>query len=76
MRKNCIFCDLISGKRKEHLNGLPFKVLNETKHTLSFLSVEIPKAEDGHIIVTSKKHFFNLEDVHKFILHDLLSPDN
>ena len=69
---NCMFCEFVSGKRKAHLNGLPFKALKETKNTMSFLSFEIPKAEDGHIIVTSKKHFFNLEDVPKLILHELI----
>lgn len=68
---SCIFCDFVSGKRAKHTNGLPFKVLNETKNTISFLSVDFPATEDGHTLVIPKRHFENLWGMPKKILSEL-----
>lgn len=68
----CLFCEFISGERKKHTNGFPFKILKETKHSVSFLSIDFPNKEDGHILVVPKKHYATLEEVPKTILHDLI----
>ncbi len=68
----CLFCDFISGERKEHINGFPFEILNETKHCISFLSIDLPKRVDGHILVIPKKHFSDIDDMPKDILGDLM----
>ncbi|MFW6230586.1 MAG: HIT family protein [Nanoarchaeota archaeon] len=68
----CLFCEFISGKRRRHTNGLPFRILNETDHTLSFLSIDFPDHEDGHILVVPKKHYMTVEEIPKYILHDLI----
>lgn len=68
----CLFCEFVSGKRKKHVNGYPFKSLHETKHALTFLSVDFPATEDGHTIVIPKKHFEQLETIPKNILADLM----
>jgi histidine triad (HIT) family protein len=68
----CLFCEFLSGTRKKHTNGFPFKILRETKHTVSFLSIDFPKKEDGHVLVVPKKHYANIEEIPKIILHDLV----
>ncbi|MBW2975562.1 HIT domain-containing protein [Candidatus Woesearchaeota archaeon] len=70
---SCLFCDFISGKRKKHINGFPFKKLRETKNTLTFLSIDFPATEKGHTLVIPKKHFEQLEDVPKNILDSLIN---
>ena len=68
----CIFCEFVSGKRKKHLNGHPFTILNETTNTISFLVIDFPATEDGHIVVIPKKHFAYVEDTPNHILHELI----
>lgn len=70
----CIFCGFVSGKRKIQSKkyNIPFIPLNKTKNTLSFLSIDFPEKEDGHVLVITKKHFANLEDIPKRILHELI----
>ena len=68
---NCTFCDFIAGKRKIHDN-YPFIPINDAKNTISFLSTDFPAKQDGHILIISKKHFKNLDDVPKGILHELI----
>jgi len=68
----CIFCEPISGKRKKHINSIPFKKLHETKYSLTFLSIDFPATENGHTIVIPKKHFNLIEDVPNYILLDLI----
>lgn len=68
----CLFCEFASGKRKSHISGHPFEPLNETKNTLSFMAIDIPAKEDGHLLVIPKKHFTYIEDLPKSILHELI----
>ncbi len=68
----CIFCEFIEGERKEHTNGLPFKILNEKRHSIAFLSIDFPKTADGHILVIPKKHYERLEEIPKYILSDMM----
>jgi len=49
-----------------------FKKLHETKHSLTFLSIDFPATEKGHTIVIPKKHFNLIEDVPNYILSDLI----
>ncbi len=69
---HCLFCDLVSGKRKSHPNGYPFTVINETPNTISFMAIDIPATEDGHLLVIPKNHFTYVEDLPKYILHELI----
>lgn len=69
---DCIFCEFITRKRTKHLNGFPFKILNETKNTVSFLAIDFPSTEDGHVLVIPKKHFSNVEDIPKSTQHELI----
>jgi len=68
---NCIFCDFIGGKKKRN-KDYPFEIIHETKNTLSFLSIDFPKKEDGHMLVIPKKHFKYLEEIPKEILHEII----
>jgi histidine triad (HIT) family protein len=68
----CLFCDLVSGRRKKNVNGYPFIPIHQTQHTLSFLSIDFPAHEDGHLLIIPKKHFEYIEEVPKYILHDLI----
>jgi len=68
---SCIFCDFVSGKRKKQVNGLPFLALHETENTISFLSMNFPEKEDGHVLVIPKKHYKYVEDIPKYIHHEL-----
>ncbi len=45
--------------------------LHETKHSLSFLSIDFPTTEDGHTLVIPKKHYKNVEDIPKTIMNDV-----
>ncbi len=67
----CLFCSFIK-KKREHNGGYPFLVLNETENTVSFLSTDFPRKEDGHVLIIPKKHFKNIGDVPKKTLHELI----
>ncbi len=67
----CVFCEFAT-KNKIKNKSYPFNILHESKNTISFLSLDFPKKEDGHILIIPKKHFKNLEDVSKEILHELI----
>lgn len=69
---SCLFCDLISGKRKKHRNKFPFIVIHETRYSISFLSTDQPKNEKAHILITPKKHYQYLEEMPDFALEDLI----
>lgn len=68
----CLFCDFVDKKRTFHLSGHPFKILSKTKNTISFLSIDIPKTEDGHVIVIPKNHFNSITDVPPKLMHELI----
>ena len=68
----CLFCDFVSGKRKNHSTGHLFEAINKTKNTMLFMAIDIPATEDGHLLVIPKKHFRYMEDLPKDILHELI----
>jgi histidine triad (HIT) family protein len=68
----CKFCELLEGKKTKHKNNFPFLKLHETKRTVSFLSIDFPEKEDGHVLIITKKHFQFLEDIPKSTLHELI----
>ena len=70
-KEECIFCQFIEG-RKNHKNGLPMKVLRETRHSLSFLAIDLPKKTKLNILVIPKKHFTFVEEVPDRILLDMM----
>jgi len=72
MNKECIFCDFVSGKWKQHRNKFKFQILNETERTISFLSIDFPSPAEEHILVIPKKHYTNLKDCPKKTLHELI----
>lgn len=69
----CLFCDFVSGKRKNHPGGHPFTIISETRNTISFMAIDIPAYEDGHILVITKKHFKYFSDLPKNIMHELIN---
>lgn len=71
-KMKCIFCDFVQGKRKKHLNGLPFRMLYTAKNSASFLAMDIPATEDGHILVMPKRHFSAIEDIPRAIQAELM----
>ena len=68
----CIFCGFAKGELKQNANGLPFMPLYETRSTLSFLSISIPRKEDAHIILIPKNHFESFAEIPERILKDLM----
>jgi len=70
--KKCLFCSFVSGKKVEHMNGLPFELLNSTRHSVSFLAIDFPANEDGHLLVIPKKHYSKVEDIPANELLDLM----
>jgi histidine triad (HIT) family protein len=72
MQEECIFCDFVSGKWKQHRNKFKFQILNETPKTISFLSIDFPKPAREHVLVIPKKHYTNLEDCPKGTIHELI----
>ncbi len=69
---DCLFCDFVSGKWKRHRNKFVFKILNETKHTITFHSIDFPSPKREHLLVIPKNHYVNLEDCSKVVLHELI----
>jgi diadenosine tetraphosphate (Ap4A) HIT family hydrolase len=47
-------------------------VLNETKNTISFLSIDFPAHEEDHMLVIPKKHFEGFENIPQYILNELI----
>jgi len=66
-----LFEEFVSGGKK-HKNGFPFIKLYETKRTVSFMSLDIPGKEDGHILVIPKKRYAELSDIPKSTQHELI----
>lgn len=71
-KEDCIFCDFVSGKWKKHRNRFMFRVLHKTPETISFLSIDFPKPKKEHVLVIPIKHYKNLEDCPKKVLHELI----
>lgn len=69
---NCIFCKFISGDKTYHRGNLPYKPIHETKNTVSFLSIDFPANEDGHVLVIPKDHYKSLEDIPPKLNKELL----
>ncbi|MFA6088943.1 MAG: HIT domain-containing protein [Candidatus Woesearchaeota archaeon] len=67
-----LFVDFINNMIT-HRNGFPFMMLYETKNTVSFMSIDIPSKEDGHILVIPKKRYVDFSDIPKPVLNDLIS---
>jgi histidine triad (HIT) family protein len=66
-----IFSDFVSGQKK-HGNGFPFIKLYETKSTISFMSIDIPSKEDGHILVIPKQRYADFSEIPKNVLNELI----
>jgi len=71
-KNECVFCDFTSGNWKNHRHKFVFEILNETKNTLSFHSIDFPSPKKEHVLIIPKKHYTNLEDCPKRILHELI----
>lgn len=66
-----LFSDFANGLKK-HRNGYPFIKLYETKNTISFMSLDIPQKEDGHILVIPKKRFPDIADTPAPVLNEMI----
>lgn len=66
----CLFCSFASGKRSAS-RGYPFLPVHETKRTVSFLSIDNPAHEEGHLLVIPKRHYGSLGAVPSQVLHEL-----
>lgn len=66
-----LFSDLLRG-RKKHSNGLPFIPLHNGKDVAAFMSISIPKKEDGHILVIPKRRYSSLENIPSKVRHELI----
>lgn len=69
----CLFCDFISEKTKNHMNGYPFIKIQETEDILVFLgSPEIhANSKNSDILVIPKKHFEFIEETPEKIQNEL-----
>ncbi|MSR86278.1 HIT domain-containing protein [Candidatus Woesearchaeota archaeon] len=65
-----LFQDLVSGE-KEHRSGFPFIKLYETKNSVSFMSIDIPPTEDGHILVIPKKRYVDFSQIPKNTMSEI-----
>jgi hypothetical protein len=70
--KHFLFEDFVSGKIA-HRNGLPFIPLYQTRYSMAFMSIDIPRYEDGHVIVIPKKRFRSFEDLPPVYIQDLMN---
>ena len=69
---DCIFCGFVKGIETSHINGSDFKILNETKYSISFLSIDFIPNADAHIIVIPKKHYEFFEQMPNYVINDLM----
>ncbi len=67
-----LFSDFVNGL-KSHRNGYPFTTLYETKNTISFMSMDIPQKEDGHILVIPKKRYADLSEIPSHTLSEIIN---
>ena len=70
--RNFLFEDFVN-KRTDHRNGFPFIPVFESKHSIAFLSINIPKHQNGHVLVIPKKRYRDLDSIPKRVLNDLIS---
>lgn len=71
--RNYIFCKFLNGELNKHKSsGYPFLTLHETENTISFLSEDIPKGKDSHILAIPKMHYSFLEDIPPQVQHELI----
>ncbi len=68
-----LFKDFIDGKVAHRHNGYPFITLDETPHSIAFMSIDIPFNEDGHVLVIPKKRYFDLSEIPDEILSNILA---
>ena len=68
---NFLFVDFMKGHREQR-DGYPFKPLYESKHSIAFMSIDIPNKEDAHVLVVPKTRFKAFEDIPPEIQHDLV----
>lgn len=68
---NFLFLDFMKRKKKQRM-GYPFNPLYESKHSIAFMSIDIPNKEDAHILVVPKSRFKSFETIPHEILHDLV----
>jgi protein-tyrosine-phosphatase/diadenosine tetraphosphate (Ap4A) HIT family hydrolase len=66
-----LFSNFVNGEIK-HRNGFPFITLHETKNTISFMSIDIPSKEDGHILVIPKTRYVFFSEIPKKVLNELI----
>lgn len=65
-----LFTDFTGGLIS-HRNGFPFIKLRETKNSLAFMSIDIPSAEDGHILVIPKKRYVDFSQIPAAVLNEM-----
>jgi len=65
-----LFCDLVAGLRTQR-KGFPFIKIYETKNSVSFMSLDIPLHEDGHILVIPKRRYLDLSEVPTNIMKEI-----
>ncbi len=66
----CRFCEFIAGKV---VGGGPFIPLYQTKRTVSFLSIDSPAHEEGHLLVIPKKHYGALAELPAAVRSELFA---
>jgi diadenosine tetraphosphate (Ap4A) HIT family hydrolase/protein-tyrosine-phosphatase len=66
-----LFSRFLEGK-SSHRNGIPPKILYESKNVAVFMSVDIPATQDGHVLVIPKKRFGRLEDIPSSVRRELI----
>ena len=71
-KERCVFCDFLSGKRKRNVNGFPFLVLRETKYSVSFLAIDVPKKTKVNILVIPRQHYSLIEEIPGRVMLDIM----
>lgn len=74
----CLFCNFISEKEKNHMNGFPFIKIQETENILVFLGAPEKHAAstESDILVIPKQHFEFIEEVPKQIQEELINKSS
>lgn len=69
--RHFLFENFVKTKQR-HRGNFPFIPLYETKYTLAFMSIAIPRYEDGHVLIIPKKRFKNIEEMPPLYIQDLM----